>query len=59
MTIQKDTHKPSVGTTGHEWDGLEELNNQLPRWWLWTFYATIIWALAYWVVYPAIPLATS
>ena len=54
-----DAHKTTVGTTGHEWDGLEELNNPLPRWWLWTFYATIIWALAYWVVYPAIPLATS
>ena len=41
-----DSHKSTVGTTGHEWDGLEELNNPLPRWWLWTFYATIIWALA-------------
>ena len=47
------------GTTGHEWDGIQELNTPLPRWWLWTFYLTIIWALGYWVVYPAIPLATS
>jgi cytochrome c oxidase cbb3-type subunit 3 len=45
-----------VGTTGHSWDGIEELNNPLPRWWLWTFYATIVWALAYMVVYPALPL---
>lgn len=43
-------------TTGHEWDGIKELNTPLPRWWLFTFYATIIWAVGYWVVYPAWPL---
>lgn len=43
-------------TTGHEWDGIKELNTPLPRWWLWTFYATIIWALGYVIAYPAIPL---
>ena len=48
-----------TSTTGHEWDGLRELNTPLPRWWLWTFYATIIWAVAYWVVYPAWPLISS
>ena len=31
-------------TVGHEWDGIEELNTPLPRWWLWTFYATIVFA---------------
>ena len=41
---------------GHEWDGIEELNTPLPRWWLWTFYATIIWALVYVILYPAWPL---
>ncbi len=46
-------------TTGHEWDGIAELNTPLPRWWLWTFYATIIWAIGYWIVYPAWPLLTS
>lgn len=45
-----------VGTTGHSWDGIKELNNSLPRWWLWTFYATVVWAFAYMVVYPAVPL---
>ncbi len=45
-----------VETVGHEWDGIEELNNPLPRWWLWTFYLTIIFAIGYSVVYPAIPL---
>jgi cytochrome c oxidase cbb3-type subunit III len=48
-----------VETTGHEWDGIRELNNPLPRWWLWTFYATIVWAIGYVVVYPAIPLLTD
>ena len=45
-----------IGTTGHEWDGIEELNNPLPRWWLWTFYATCIWGLIYTIAYPAWPL---
>ena len=44
-----------VETTGHEWDGLKELNNPLPRWWLWLFYLTIIWSIGYWVVYPSWP----
>lgn len=45
-----------VDTTGHEWDGIKELNNPLPRWWLWTFYATIVFSVGYMVAYPAIPL---
>jgi cytochrome c oxidase cbb3-type subunit 3 len=45
-----------VETVGHEWDGIEELNNPLPRWWLLTFYACILFAIGYVVVYPAIPL---
>ena len=44
------------GTTGHSWDGIEEWNNPLPRWWVWTFYATCLWGLAYTVAYPAWPL---
>ncbi len=45
-----------VETTGHVWDGdLKELNKPLPRWWLYTFYACIVWAIGYWVVYPAWP----
>ena len=54
-----DDKKAIVGTTGHEWDGIQELNNPLPRWWLFTFYACIVWAIGYWVVYPAIPLVSS
>ena len=48
-----------VGTTGHEWDGIQELNTPLPRWWLWLFYATIIWSIGYWVFCPAWPLVSS
>ena len=48
-----------TATTGHDWDGISELNTPLPRWWLWTFYLTIIWAVGYWVVYPAWPLISS
>lgn len=54
-----DETKKSIGTTGHVWDGIEELNTPLPRWWLWTFYACIVWAFGYWIIYPAIPLMTS
>jgi cytochrome c oxidase cbb3-type subunit 3 len=48
-----------TSTTGHEWDGIRELNTPLPRWWLWTFYLCIVWAVGYWVVYPAWPLLTN
>ena len=48
-----------IETTGHEWDGVKELNKPLPTWWLWTFYATIIWAIGYWIVYPAWPTLTG
>lgn len=59
---QHDHSTPEVdqisgtATTGHDWDGIKELNTPLPRWWLWTFYATIIWAVGYWVLFPAWPL---
>jgi cytochrome c oxidase cbb3-type subunit III len=46
-------------TTGHEWDGVTELNKPLPKWWLWTFYATIVWAIGYWLLMPAWPLVSS
>jgi len=42
-------------TTGHEWDGIKELNTPMPRWWLWTFIATIVWSIGYWVLYPSWP----
>lgn len=60
MSDQKHIDEISgVETTGHEWDGIRELNNPLPRWWLQIFYATCIWALIYWILYPAWPLVSS
>jgi len=41
--------------TGHEWDGLRELDTPLPRWWLILFYASIVFAVIYWVLMPAWP----
>ena len=58
MGDEHKTEKDSftgVETTGHEWDGIKELNNPAPRWWLLVFYACCIWAAGYWVVYPAWP----
>ncbi|TCL08075.1 cytochrome c oxidase cbb3-type subunit 3 [Shimia isoporae] len=42
-------------TTGHSWDGIEEFNNPLPKWWVWVFYITIIWGIGYTIFYPAWP----
>lgn len=42
-------------TTGHEWDGIKELDTPLPKWWLYTFYACILYALVYVILYPAWP----
>ncbi|HEY8579306.1 MAG TPA: cbb3-type cytochrome c oxidase N-terminal domain-containing protein, partial [Beijerinckiaceae bacterium] len=53
-----DAHS-GVSTTGHEWDGIKELNNPLPKWWLYILYASIVWSIGYFVVYPAIPLVTT
>lgn len=54
-------HRPDIDeqsgveTTGHVWDGIRELNNPLPRWWLYIFYASIVWAIGYMIFMPAIP----
>ncbi len=53
---QSNRQKGDPETTGHSWDGIEEFNNPLPRWWLWTFYACIIWGVLYTIAYPAWPL---
>ncbi len=53
-----DEHS-GVETTGHEWDGIKELNNPLPRWWLIIFYVTVIWSVVYWVFMPAWPGLTG
>jgi len=54
-TMKDRPNEAAAGeTTGHTWDGLQELNNPLPRWWLWLFYFTIVFALAYLVIYPGL-----
>ena len=56
MAENKRIDQPTgTRTVGHEWDGIEELDTPMPRWWLLTFYATIFFAIAYMVVYPALP----
>ena len=57
---QKDIDEVTgTDTTGHDWDGIKELNNPLPRWWLWSLYLTIIWAVGYTIAYPAWPMVSS
>lgn len=60
MSEAKAKTQGAVQTTGHAWDGdLQEFNNPLPNWWLWAFYATVLFALIYWVFFPAWPVAGS
>ena len=59
MASLKHDRAPESETTGHEWDGIRELNKPLPKWWLWTFYACIVWAIGYWLLMPAWPLVAG
>ena len=56
MSTEDKKNEQGHGTTGHSWDGIEEWNNPLPRWWVWTFYATALWGIIYTILYPAWPL---
>lgn len=51
--------KQDAPTTGHSWDGIEEFDNPMPRWWLWTMYLTIIWGVIFTIFYPAWPMINS
>jgi cytochrome c oxidase cbb3-type subunit 3 len=56
MAEKKRIDQPTgTETVGHEWDGIEELNTPLPRWWLMIFYATIVWSIGYVILFPALP----
>jgi cytochrome c oxidase cbb3-type subunit 3 len=59
MTDREVDDVSGTETTGHEWDGIKELNTPLPRWWLWTFYASIVFAIGYTIAFPAWPLISS
>jgi len=52
--IEKDAYS-GTDTTGHEWDGIRELDTPLPKWWLYILYATIVWAAGMCLLYPSIP----
>ena len=53
-SIEKDPIS-GVYTTGHEWDGIKELNTPMPRWWVTILWLTVLWSIGYWIVYPAWP----
>ncbi len=59
MTKVPPKQEGDPNTTGHVWDGIEEFDNPMPRWWLWCFYLTIVWGIAYSLAYPAWPLISS
>lgn len=59
MSKKPEKFDSDPNTTGHSWDGIEEFDNPMPRWWLWTLYACIIWAVGYTIAYPAWPMINS
>ncbi len=56
--IEKDAVTGHV-TTGHEWDGLQELNRPVPKWWIYVFWASVVWAVGFCVLYPSVPGITG
>lgn len=56
--IEKDS-VTGTETTGHEWDGIRELNNPLPKWWLYTLYVTIAFSAVWTLLYPSWPGVSS
>lgn len=59
MSDRKVDEETGVETTGHVWDGIEELDNPMPRWWLWTLYACVVWGIGYMIAYPAWPMISG
>lgn len=58
--MSSEKKQQTVQTTGHAWDGdIQEFNNPLPNWWLWGFYATVVFAIIYWVLFPAFPIGNT
>lgn len=53
-TARRRTANTESNTTGHSWDGIEEYNNPLPRWWLWLFILTILFGFIYLSLYPGL-----
>lgn len=59
MSKNPKVKKADPQTTGHSWDGIQEFNNPMPRWWLWSLYLTILWGVGYVIAYPAWPLISG
>ena len=60
MSDNKRIDQPTgTETVGHKWDGIEELDTPMPRWWLWSLYISIVWAIGYVILYPAWPMLNS
>ena len=58
--MANETSRAQAQTTGHVWDSdLQEYNNPLPTWWVYGFYVTIAFAIAYWIIYPSWPFGKS
>ncbi len=55
----KDQKLQEAEDTGHEWDGIRELKNDPPRWWMIMFWLTPVWILGYCLLYPSIPLLSG
>jgi len=56
--VEKDV-VTGTETTGHEWDGIKELNTPLPKWWLYILWASVLWSAVYYVLYPSVPWFTG
>lgn len=56
--IDPGRQRPEPNYTGHEWDGIKEYDNPLPKWWLYIFYATIVWSVVWWLLFPAWPMVS-
>src|SRR3984957_8225047 len=56
MTKKEKDEISGAETTGHEWDGIKELNKPAPRWWLVVFILAVIWAFGYWIFFPSWPV---
>ncbi len=56
--IEKDS-VTGTETTGHEWDGIRELNTPLPKWWVYVWLASIVWGIGYMVAYPSVPYGSG
>ena len=56
ITVEKDELTGDKLLSGHEYDNIRELDNNLPKWWIWLFIITIVWSLGYIVAFDVIKI---